>query len=60
MASEKSPLTVIRSPTAIDELDDVWRWNAVGIPAPNAGRRKGAIQVLFVYRRAKSIRFPKR
>ena len=28
MASEKSPLTVIRSPAAIDELDGVWRWNA--------------------------------
>ena len=31
MASEKSPLTVIRSPTAIDELDDVWRWNATNL-----------------------------
>ncbi len=28
MATQKSPLTVIRSPTAIDELDAVWRWNA--------------------------------
>jgi len=28
MASEKSALVVIRAPTAIDELDDIWRWNA--------------------------------
>ncbi|MGD0461685.1 MAG: type II toxin-antitoxin system RelE/ParE family toxin [Tepidisphaeraceae bacterium] len=28
MASGKSRLTIIRSPTAIDELDGVWRWNA--------------------------------
>ncbi len=28
MASTKSPLTIIRSSVAIDELDGVWRWNA--------------------------------
>jgi plasmid stabilization system protein ParE len=28
MASDKSPLTVIRSPAAIDELHEIWRWNA--------------------------------
>jgi len=28
MATEKPPLTVILSPTALDELDDIWRWNA--------------------------------
>jgi plasmid stabilization system protein ParE len=36
MASEQSPLTVIRSPTAIDELDDVWRWNAGRYGVPHA------------------------
>ena len=36
MASEKPPLTVIRSPTAIDELDDVWRWNAEHYSVPHA------------------------
>lgn len=36
MASEQSPLTVIRSPTAIDELDDVWRWNAGRYSVPHA------------------------
>jgi plasmid stabilization system protein ParE len=36
MASEQSPLTVIRSPTAIDELHDVWRWNAARYGAAHA------------------------
>src|SRR5580700_10359769 len=29
MASEKLPLTIIRSPTAIDDLHGIWRWNAL-------------------------------
>ena len=36
MASEKSSLTVIRSPTALDELDGVWRWNAEHYSVPHA------------------------
>ena len=36
MASRKSPLTVIRSPTAIDDLDDIWRWNAEHYSVPHA------------------------
>jgi|ERR1700722_2100969 len=28
MASEQVNLTVVRSPIAIDELDQIWRWNA--------------------------------
>jgi len=36
MASEQSPLTVIRSSTAIDELDGIWRWNAARYGAPHA------------------------
>ncbi len=36
MASKKFPLTVIRSPAAIDELDQVWRWNAEHYSVPHA------------------------
>lgn len=36
MATQKSPLTVIRSPTAIGELDAVWRWNAEHYSPPHA------------------------
>jgi plasmid stabilization system protein ParE len=36
MASKKSPLTVIRSPTAIDELDEIWQWNAERHGVPHA------------------------
>ena len=28
MATDKSPLTVIHAPTAVNELHDIWRWNA--------------------------------
>jgi plasmid stabilization system protein ParE len=28
MASNKLPLRVIRAPAAIDELHDIWQWNA--------------------------------
>lgn len=28
MAGDKPPLTVIRSPAAIDELQEIWQWNA--------------------------------
>jgi len=36
MASTKSPLATIRSPTAIDELDGIWRWNAERYGVPHA------------------------
>ncbi len=36
MASQKPPLTVIRSPAAIDELNDIWRWNAERYSLPHA------------------------
>jgi plasmid stabilization system protein ParE len=38
MASKKSPLTVIQSATAIDELDDIWRWNAHHYSSPHADK----------------------
>jgi plasmid stabilization system protein ParE len=50
MASEKSPLAVIRSPAAIDDLDEIWRWNAerYGVPHADSYLRyiKGAIDGL--------------
>jgi plasmid stabilization system protein ParE len=36
MAEEKSPLAVIRSPAAIDDLDEIWRWNAERYGVPHA------------------------
>jgi plasmid stabilization system protein ParE len=36
MASEEPSLTIRYSPTAIAELDDIWRWNAERYSLPHA------------------------
>jgi plasmid stabilization system protein ParE len=38
MASRKPTLKLIRSATAIDELDAIWRWNAEQYGVPHADK----------------------